>query len=94
MRNDRVSYFGDRVKKYMTFNEPTCFIAGFATGTTNAPGEKDIGRNSTYVALSAVGLWKSLSDHETMWFFGYSSWNCTAGDGLLSGNREQAGKRI
>lgn len=35
-----VKNFGDRVKDYMTFNEPTCFIAGFATGTSNAPGEK------------------------------------------------------
>ena len=30
--------FGDRVKHFMTFNEPTCFIAGFVNGKTNAPG--------------------------------------------------------
>ena len=33
-----VQAFGDRVKHFMTFNEPTCFIAGFVNGKTNAPG--------------------------------------------------------
>ena len=33
-----VKEFGDRVKHFMTFNEPTCFIAGFVNGKTNAPG--------------------------------------------------------
>lgn len=33
-----VQEFGDRVKHFMTFNEPTCFLAGFVNGKTNAPG--------------------------------------------------------
>lgn len=35
-----VKHFGDRVKWYMTFNEPTCFMGGFVNGETNAPGLK------------------------------------------------------